>query len=539
MKKVCYTILLCFMFITGVNAETVEAPIIKSDTSASSWSKDISKVYVADPGYAASGIQYYEAKVVTENSSENTVVLNEADSITIKEEGQTKVAFRTLSINGNYSEWSEPVYTYIDKSGPFVTNVYGVETTWEKSKNIQIGSKDIYSGVSKVVYYLSNSQSETWDTLISKSPAGSVAQNTSFLVAESAKYIYFILYDKIGNYTVTQAYDLYVDADTPSIPEFIASDGVTSGNIHNSNFTLTAKVNESQYVSQITYYYGTDKNNLTSTEPIYVLSTDRDTLYYAKACNEANLCSEVQEYSLPLIWKPFVNLYTTTINGIMGDYAFITYSDDSLTVKVTRGSTTISTQFTYKNGIFSYVTKGLRGESVDEIIVSHNDDILLLAALTTLAEMKGYDQDNFENWLNTLDDETINSFTIENDGIEIGWKELNYEDETTTTSSTYLDTFKLDLLNGIKAYNPNIDYSSDLEENPDSSGSDNIFGEISDETNNENLFDNVTNVTDEDPTLPENPQTGSFVSIAIIGVAFVLLIGIGYIIKNKNVFYKI
>lgn len=44
---------------------------------------------------------------------------------------------------------------------------------------------------------------------------------------------------------------------------------------------------------------------------------------------------------------------------------------------------------------------------------------------------------------------------------------------------------------------------------------------------------------EEDPTIPENPQTGSFISMSFLSITIILIAGIIYFVKKKNSIYKI
>ena len=100
----------------------------------------------------------------------------------------------------------------------------------------------------------------------------------------------------------------------PETPVLEASDEISSGDWHNSNFTLTA----SGSGSNVTYYYGTSSYSLPYTSPISVSSETSGTTYYAKACStkDHTNCSDVARYNALLDkTKPTCTLSGTKSNG--------------------------------------------------------------------------------------------------------------------------------------------------------------------------------------------------------------------------------
>ena len=82
-------------------------------------------------------------------------------------------------------------------------------------------------------------------------------------------------------------------------PIITASDGITSGNWHKSNFTLTFSGSKS--VSGITYYYGISKSSLnTRGTNVNITNETSGTTYYVKACNGFNNCSSISSYLVKL-----------------------------------------------------------------------------------------------------------------------------------------------------------------------------------------------------------------------------------------------
>ena len=103
--------------------------------------------------------------------------------------------------------------------------------------------------------------------------------------------------DKVGNIS-NNVYKFKVEMIDvePEAPVFTASDGLDSGKYHSSSYTLTWK-SVSKGSQDLIYYYGTNKNNLSSTGSYkYVNKSEFDVVYYVKACSKTGLCSGISSY---------------------------------------------------------------------------------------------------------------------------------------------------------------------------------------------------------------------------------------------------
>ena len=134
---------------------------------------------------------------------------------------------------------------------------------------------------------------------------------TSATVSENAYsngvyYLHMIDENDLTGYCMTSSY-VYLPA--PDSPYLRASDGISSGDWHKNNYSLTA----SGSGSNVTYYYGTSEYSMTSSQP-YVSSETSGTTYYAKACwsNNSNICSSSVEYLALLDKTPPTCEYTTS-----------------------------------------------------------------------------------------------------------------------------------------------------------------------------------------------------------------------------------
>ena len=209
---------------------------------------------------------------------------------------------------------------------------------------------------------------------------------------------------------------------------------------------------------------------------------------------KAYLEKEVDEY-----WEKFVEAFKTNEYAkefIEGDSGItITHTDNSLTVTMldTEENKTYVTKFTYdsKTGIVTYVP--IENVTIDNVADAFLDSIWILNTVYAISDVKGYDVEKVEAWL-----ETVENPTIAKDGIEFTSKEFSYneEGEGVSVSGTieYFTSYKLDIINGLKTFN--------------------------------NTSKPVT-----------NPSTG--ISFPIIFVLIALVFGFGvYLIRNKKYFSR-
>jgi len=113
----------------------------------------------------------------------------------------------------------------------------------------------------------------------------------------------------------------------PSSPTITASDGIASGETHESEFSLTFSGSTiSQESGEVVYYYGTSENDITNIGNT-IASISENEIYYVKACNtlDTTLCSSTVAYEvvmnvgmsgLDLINSQPDNLNTTLEGGL-------------------------------------------------------------------------------------------------------------------------------------------------------------------------------------------------------------------------------
>jgi len=117
-------------------------------------------------------------------------------------------------------------------------------------------------------------------------------------------------------------------------PTITANDNITSNNWHKSQFILTFNTT-SNPVSGITYYYGTNANDLTSKgNSVTVAANTTGITYYVKACNGAGVCSDVSSYVAKLdtssVAKPSITANDNIASGLWhSNNVTLTFSSSS------------------------------------------------------------------------------------------------------------------------------------------------------------------------------------------------------------------
>ena len=112
---------------------------------------------------------------------------------------------------------------------------------------------------------------------------------------DAGKYTVYYKIEKEGYKDITGSKKVVI---IPSSPVITASDSKTSGDWHNTNFTLS--FSGTGYPSGIYYYYGTTENPSTRGSSVAISSETSGTTYYVKACTSDNNCSDVSNYNVKL-----------------------------------------------------------------------------------------------------------------------------------------------------------------------------------------------------------------------------------------------
>lgn len=140
------------------------------------------------------------------------------------------------------------------------------------------------------------------------------------------------------------------------------------------------------------------------------------------------------------LWERFIEEYKKTeLVNLIGSFEKnsinITSTSDSLKIEFSNEKEKTITNFTYKDGIVTYVPA-----SSEEGIIS--DGIWIANCIYALANLKGYDIE----LLNSFMDQD-RKFTLEEDGVE--FEILEYD--SGEISGTTFSSFKLDIKNGLKS----------------------------------------------------------------------------------------
>lgn len=193
------------------------------------------------------------------------------------------------------------------------------------------------------------------------------------------------------------------------------------------------------------------------------------------------------------IWNNFVAKYKTTefIKTLI-DGENITSTDSTLKILFNDGTNTLTTNFTYADGVVEYVPSN----NEDNAIV---DSLWVINCIYALAELKGYDIDKLSEWL-----DEDREYTLAVDGIELKTEEFTTTDESEFGESTLtidkILSFKLDIKNGLKTFSNKVEEAKK--------------DEVVDESLNE--------VVDE---VVENPKTGDATRYIILSLGTLLVIG--------------
>lgn len=200
------------------------------------------------------------------------------------------------------------------------------------------------------------------------------------------------------------------------------------------------------------------------------------------------------------IWENFVSEFkkTSVIEYLedAGNTINITSTDNTLKIEMSDGTNNWTTNFTYANGILTYVPSiSDENKLIDSIWVGN--------AVSTLATIKGYDQEKLSAWL-----ESKNNFDLIKDGIEFIETEIETNESGSgvdfSMTSNAFSSFKLDIKNGLKTFKSE-------------SGSEN---------------------SNEQNEVVKNPKTGLFTGVGVAGTVGVLSFGAYLILKKKNAFPK-
>ena len=184
----------------------------------------------------------------------------------------------------------------IDREKPVISEIK-YDTNWSLSKTIEVIATDgMGSGIKGYAIVKEDQDCSKYK-----------AKNTVDINSNGNYKV--CVKDKAGNITEKVIEVTSIDV-VPGNPVISASDGIASGNFHEQDYTLSWK-SDYDGTQDLIYYYGTDKNNLTSKGASVVAKKSQyNVTMYVKACtNGSNLCSGISSY--------VINVDTTPTNPVI------------------------------------------------------------------------------------------------------------------------------------------------------------------------------------------------------------------------------
>jgi hypothetical protein len=170
-----------------------------------------------------------------------------------------------------------------------------------------------------------------------------------------------------------------------------------------------------------------DDNNL-----ITEMTADLETLFGWNTKegkeNKALWNKFVEEFKKTDIYKLLADVETNTID--------VTSTEKTLKIVANDGKKSVTTNFTYDNGIVSFVPS----DNVETALV---DGIWISNAIATLSNIKGYDPEKVNEWI-----KEDRKFTLKDDGIEMTTEKF----KSGSISGDRCTSFKLDIKNGLKSF---------------------------------------------------------------------------------------
>lgn len=329
-------------------------------------------------------------------------------------------------------------------------------------------------------------------------------------------------WDNVNNVKLPSADDIIAGFDYSSLDELDEMGAQTNpeghGMIHleNLNDVPFYALNNSSGSKFFTDSLVIDKNGLNETCWIYAYGyalTDFPFLYvysgegdYSSTGNIRPMINVSKDYVVnglkvdenDTLWEEFVDKFkkteTVEVYEEPDDNSVIIESTDK-TLKVTlhsNGSNTV-TNFTYDNGIVTYVPSN----NDENLFV---DSIWVYNCIETLSDLKGYDIEKVSGYL-----EQEKQFVLDKDGIEFAYKDVSIEGDSPFVdiglSINAFSKFKLDIKNGLKKLS---DYTIDDDNSDD--------GNENNQTNQNKPSDSV----DKNGNVTKNPQTGGIIGFFVI-----------------------
>jgi len=331
-----------------VKLKSIKTPIITYNTSKYELFKEVTIKFDNNPDIENSyKIVDSQNKVVND-----WVIVSDEVSLLIDKYDYTILAKSTDLVN---TLSSSSQIGYIDYTNPTIL-VDNLNTKWDTKDVVKISVFDNLSGVDYwCITNQNNSSSCEWIQITN------TRQNSFEHTISSNGTYYAFAKDNVGN--ISESYEFIIDKvdnQKPNVPIITSNDSILSGNWHNKDFVLTFSGSTS--ISNITYYYGTTSNDISTKGSSYEVNNNtKETTYYVKACNEASICSDIAFYVAKLdknqpnitIVKNVVNnsnelRATVEPNTSISDYNYQWYKDDKIIEGATNLTYTTSEAGTYK-----------------------------------------------------------------------------------------------------------------------------------------------------------------------------------------------
>ena len=266
-----------------------EPPFINEVRYDTNWSFEKEIEIIANDGMG-SGIKGYA--IVAANKKCSGYGSNKY--IKINSNGNYKICVRDVA--GNKTEELRKITTVdVTPGNPVITASDGIASGNFHDSDYTLSWKSAYDGTQELVYFYGTNKNK-----MTNKGASTIAKKSQYNVTMYVK----ACTSKSNLCSGISSYVINIDT-TPSDPVISASDGIASGNFHNSDYTLSWK-STNKGSQDLIYYYGTDKNKMTSKGASVVAKKSQYNLtMYVKACtNGSNLCSGISSYVINVDTTP-------------------------------------------------------------------------------------------------------------------------------------------------------------------------------------------------------------------------------------------
>ena len=163
--------------------------------------------------------------------------------------------------------------------------------------------------------------------------ATSTTDNEYTVTTNGISKIYYRTVSENGHKSLwSEGVEVKIDKNAPTAVAITASDSKASDAWHTADYTLNISATKNGG-SNLTYYYGTSSNPTTSGSSITVNTNTNGTTYYAKACNEAGVCSDNATYIAKLDTNTYTISYTLNSGSVSGNPTTYQVTTSAITLK--------------------------------------------------------------------------------------------------------------------------------------------------------------------------------------------------------------